>query len=371
MQGEQHAPATASVLPMKRAVCLNMIVRDEAAVIERCLASVRPWIDAWVIVDTGSRDETPTLVERALAGLPGELHRRPWRDFGHNRTEALRLARGRGDYLLFIDADETLVVPEHFTWPPLDAPAYHLHAECAGVRYSRPALLATRLDWRWEGVLHEHPVTTPEVPYVQLDWPRILVRQDGARSKDPHKLEHDAQLLREALAREPRNARYAFYLAQTYRDAGELERAREAYWQRWGLGGWDEERWYALYQVARVTERLGASVPEVQAAYLYAYHQRPTRAEPLFHLARYHGERGEHALAFLFARPAAEMARPADVLFVEEDVYRWRALDEVSVAAAACGARDAARWAAQRLEREGHVPAAELPRIRANLARLA
>ena len=64
------------------------------------------------------------------------------------------------------------------------------------------------------------------------------------------------------------------------------------------------------------------------------------------------------------------MARPADVLFLEEEVYRWRALDEMSVAAAACGALDAARWAAQRLDREGRVPAAEIARVRANLARI-
>ncbi len=35
---------------MKSTVCLNMIVRDEAHVIERCLASVRPYIDSWVIL---------------------------------------------------------------------------------------------------------------------------------------------------------------------------------------------------------------------------------------------------------------------------------------------------------------------------------
>ena len=355
---------------MKSAICLNMIVRDEARVIERCLASVRPYIDAWVIVDTGSADATPALVERAMAGVPGELHRRPWRDFGHNRTEAMHLARGRGDYLLFIDADETLSAPDGFAWPNLGAPAYHLHAEYGATRYSRPALLDARLEWRWEGVLHEYPVATPAVAFAQLDWPRIVVRQDGARSRDPRKLEKDARVLREALEREPQNARYAFYLAQTYRNAGDLQRAREAYWRRFQMAGWEEETWYAAYQVARLTERMGASAADVQAAYLLAFHQRPTRAEPLYHLARYHGERGQFALAFLFARPAAEMALPADSLFVEEDVYRWRALDEMSVAAAAVGARDAALWAANRLLTQGQLPPSELARVQANVARL-
>jgi hypothetical protein len=38
---------------VKQSVCLNMIVKNEADVIRRCLDSVRPIIDRWVIVDTG------------------------------------------------------------------------------------------------------------------------------------------------------------------------------------------------------------------------------------------------------------------------------------------------------------------------------
>ena len=46
-------------------VCLNMIVKNEAAVIARCLASVRPLIDSWAIVDTGSSDGTQEIVRDA------------------------------------------------------------------------------------------------------------------------------------------------------------------------------------------------------------------------------------------------------------------------------------------------------------------
>ena len=53
-------------------ICLNMIVKNEAHVIERCLLSVKPFISSWAILDTGSTDSTPELVKRALAGVPGE-----------------------------------------------------------------------------------------------------------------------------------------------------------------------------------------------------------------------------------------------------------------------------------------------------------
>lgn len=89
-----------------------MIVKNEAPVIARCLASVKPWVDHWVIVDTGSSDGTQDLVRQCMEGVPGSLHERPWVDFAHNRNEALELARPHGDYLLFIDADEQLRVPK-------------------------------------------------------------------------------------------------------------------------------------------------------------------------------------------------------------------------------------------------------------------
>src|SRR5712671_3331456 len=102
-------------------ICLNMIVKNESAVIARCLASVKPWVDCWTIVDTGSSDGTQDIVRDAMRGLAGELHERPWRDFGHNRTEALELARGKADYILIIDADNIFCAPENWQWPELTA----------------------------------------------------------------------------------------------------------------------------------------------------------------------------------------------------------------------------------------------------------
>ena len=105
-------------------VVLTMIVRDEAHVIARCIDSVRPLIDAWCIVDTGSTDGTQELVSSLLDDLPGELHEIPWQDFAFNRSRALELARPLGDYSLMIDADVVCVfdagVSPADIWPDAD-----------------------------------------------------------------------------------------------------------------------------------------------------------------------------------------------------------------------------------------------------------
>ena len=51
-------------------VCLCMIVRDEEKVLTSCLQSVLPWIDSWLVVDTGSVDSTPELIQSTLGTLP-------------------------------------------------------------------------------------------------------------------------------------------------------------------------------------------------------------------------------------------------------------------------------------------------------------
>src|SRR5438552_18921262 len=96
---------------MLSTLCLNMIVKDEAHVIRRCLDSVRSHLANWTIVDTGSTDGTQEIIGPHLRDLPGELHERPSRDFGTNRSETIPLPLVKADYILDIDAYHALHNP--------------------------------------------------------------------------------------------------------------------------------------------------------------------------------------------------------------------------------------------------------------------
>jgi glycosyltransferase involved in cell wall biosynthesis len=96
-------------------ICLNMIVKDEARIIERCLASLAPIIDYYVICDTGSTDATPLIAREYLARhhIAGRIHRLPFVDFATTRNASLALcrrSRARFDYILLADADMELLV---------------------------------------------------------------------------------------------------------------------------------------------------------------------------------------------------------------------------------------------------------------------
>jgi glycosyltransferase involved in cell wall biosynthesis len=352
--------------PAPKSIALSMIVKNERHVITRCLDSVRPLITTWVIVDTGSTDGTQDVIRSALADLPGELHERPWRDFGHNRTEALELARGKADYVLVIDADDRIVVPAGFELPALSADGYKLRIEYAGTVFWRPHLFRADLDYRYAGVLHEALVSDHPRSEEKLEGLVYLCATEGSRSSDPDKYRKDAAVLEAALEGDPANARYAFYLAQSWRDAGEHLKALAAYEMRAQMSGWEEETWYARLEVARTHARLGHTDDVVTAAYLRAFERRPTRAEPLCYLAQLLRERGRIIAAYPFARAASEIARPGDVLFIDDAVYAWRATDEYAVSAYWMGYFADALAANERLLAGGALPPSERARVEQN-----
>ncbi len=355
---------------MKPKICLNMIVKNEAHVMQRCLTSLRGFIDCWVIVDTGSTDGTQVVIRDYMHDIPGELHERPWKNFGHNRSEALALARDKADYVFVIDADEVLSLPTEFQRPALTADAYSLLLSYGEMSYWRMALVATRLDWRYVGVLHEYLDCAQPHVIERLEGPRVIVNPDGGRSRgDPiEKFAADARVLEQGLIDEPDNARYVFYLAQSYRDSNQLEKSLHAYQRRAALGGWEEEVWYSLYQVAGLSERLALDETIVVQRYLHAWQARPQRAEPLAQLARYYREHGaRYALAHLFAQCGIGIVKPDDALFVDESVYAWRCLDEYAIASYWIGHYAESARVCRLLLDGGALPVAERERVRGNL----
>ena len=314
-------------------VCLCMIVKNERHVLNRCLQSVRPFIDHWVIVDTGSSDGTQDLVRDYFRNLPGSLIERQWINFGHNRSEGIALARDCADYLLFLDADEHLVLDEGFRWPHLTHDAYDFVMDSGGVTYTRVQLVRSALSWRYEGVLHEYITCDGAHTQTQMPCVRTMRLLEGARSRDPLTYVRDALLLEEALRQDPGNARYMFYLAQSYRDAQQPEQAIDRYRRRVAMGGFAEEVWCSLYEIARLLQAIGEDWPAVAEAYLKAFAFRPGRAEPMYRIGKHFQKRKDYARAALFFQRALRIPFPkGDVLFVESEIYRFLLPLEYSVA---------------------------------------
>jgi glycosyltransferase involved in cell wall biosynthesis len=323
-------------------LCLVMIVKDEEDTMEKCLKSVAPYISYWVIVDTGSKDKTIEVIHKTMneLGIPGELHERSWVNFEVNRTESLKLAKGKCDYRWIIDADDTFY-PENPNINPfvgLDnrPDGYQILYKLNALQYHRVQIVKSDQDWVYKGVLHE---------YLHLDKPEISqgiipnshVIADISPLKRASSLEekysNDAKILEDALIKEPDNTRYQFYLAQSYRDSSQNEKAIEAYIKRVEMGEWAEEVYYSLYMIAKIKEKTGHPHDEVAESYLKAWEYRPERLEALFHAMRKFREQKRFLLAFAIGDVGIKTRGTGDILFVEPEIWQWRLLDEYSLSA--------------------------------------
>lgn len=344
-----------------------MIVRNEAHVIRRCLESVRPVVDSWVIVDTGSADGTQDIIRSCLKDLPGLLVERPWQDFAHNRSEALTLAREQADYSLIIDADDCLDLGG-VTKLTLDRDCYSLLISDPPLSYPRKQLVSSRQRWFYRGVLHE---------FLECDEPyssghlNVMIKRnhDGARRRDPGTYGRDVEVLRKALRTEQDAdlvRRYTFYLAQSYRDAGRLDLAIARYLKRANQGGWQEEVFVSLYQVAKLKQRLGHDTSSVLKSFEAANAATETRAEALHGASRHCRTVGRHAEGFEYARQGLERVKPETALFLEPWIYQYGLLDEYAVTASWLRKYAEGHEACMKILASGHLPESQVERVVGN-----
>jgi GR25 family glycosyltransferase involved in LPS biosynthesis/glycosyltransferase involved in cell wall biosynthesis len=369
-----------------KTIGLCMIVKNESKVILRCLESVRPVVDFVLVEDTGSTDGTQNLIREWLerVGLPGEIYGEPWRDFGYNRSHVLARLREQNniDYALMLDADDELVFEQGFDIAAfkssLSQDLYDVELVTgAGLRrYRRPQISSNRREFLYRGVLHEFIDTADRA----LSWGPGKVKigsargfyisstRQGARNEDPDKYRKDAQLLEKALSEEKDKflrARHTFYLARSYRDAGEKEKALSNFLKRAELGFWTDEIYISLFTAGQIEEEMG-KVDEALATYRRASETAPSRAEAWHAAARLCRESKRFSDGYEYARRALAIPLPAGGLFVEPWRYEYGILDEVAVTAFWVGKYQESLDASQRLLREGKMPQQMLDRVKKN-----
>jgi glycosyltransferase involved in cell wall biosynthesis len=318
----------------KQTICLNMIVKNESRIIERCISSVKHLIDTWCIIDTGSTDGTQDIIKKLLADKPGELIERPWVNFGHNRNEALRYAEKRADWILLTDADMVLN-DEGFNKELLNSniDGYDVIQDNHGIRYYNFRLLNSKKNWQCVGVTHEY--YTPAAGLGSREklnsiWFSDI--SDGGSKGD--KFERDIKLLTQGLVDEPENHRYMFYLAQSYRDIQHWELAIEWYLKCARESKWDEESWYADYMAGWCMRNTDRPIEVISEQLLNSWIRRPWRAETVYSLSEEFQKRKMWQQAYATAKIAASTDYPKnDVLFITAGVYEGGAIDAFAVAA--------------------------------------
>lgn len=310
---------------------LCMIVKNESHIIHESMKCTLPLIDTYVIVDTGSTDNTIQTIKNFYneRNIEGEVHERPWVNFGHNRSEALKLCDGKMDYILVIDADDLMEFPSNGKqilnniFETIKPSGAIISIKQGTLDYSRAQIFKANDDWKYVGVLHEYPSNGKSTNMINLPksfW--MESRRLGDRNKVDDKGQRDINILLKGLESEPNNERYMFYLAQTYHDTGDYANSLIWYKRRFKIGKWFEEAWYSAYRVGSCYKHLGNIIKfEEWMQRAYKYHSK--RSEPLYQLTEYFRSNGQFYKAYQYMLEGRKVEYPKDdVLFIETFPYK-------------------------------------------------
>lgn len=331
-------------------LCLNGIVKNEGKIIKRLLDSVVGVVDEYVLVDTGSTDDTITQIE--THELPGTIIRTTFEDFAVTRTFALAQARlhSKCDYLLLLDADMRLVDRSNNGLRMLmqctadvakangatTPDAWTMIQEQGGLHYRNTRIVRRTLDARYVGATHEYLDLPSGSSVREIDRDITYINDLGDGGCKSDKFERDRRLLEGTLAKDPGNERALFYLAQTCHALGENREALTLYLQRILRGGFEQEVDYARLQVLDCHLKLNE--------YRFAEAWLDDIMEPkgskhvqegAYRLCKYHREAGRHDKAMYFYLRACRAHTPVagEVLFHDASVSDHLLEFELSVLA--------------------------------------
>jgi tetratricopeptide (TPR) repeat protein len=311
-----------------------MIVKNESRVIERLMKSVLPLIDSYCICDTGSTDNTVELIEAFFLAnnIPGRIVREPFKDFGHNRTFALNSCIGlpNSDYLLLVDADMTLRID-----PKLDVTqfknsltkdAYYVLQGTETFYYKNVRILRNDPEYSYWGVTHEYVKTTNGSVYAEIEKDKIFIDDIGDGGAKADKFERDIRLLTKGLEENPNNERYTFYLANSYSNTNQYEKAIEYYKKRIELGGWQQEVWFSYYSIGKCYKCMN-DIANALYYWTEGYQYFPKRIENLYQIVNYYRIAGKNTLSYAFYEMAdyeRTVDPSTDHLFLEKDIYDFK-----------------------------------------------
>jgi tetratricopeptide (TPR) repeat protein len=302
-------------------ICAVVCSNNSESIIRDCLESVIGWVDEVLIVDSGITDKTLEIAREVC----GEKLRTVFRstetfvadpeDFGSQRNFGLDEAAKTADWAVIVDTDERIHWKEGFDLRAFlektDKPFLTLKGVKEKYAYHKSKFFRLPTKFHYHGGIHEEEWFDGNPAPVEAS-PLGGYFTELKKTANPERRQFEARRLEEECAKEPNNARWPYFLGQTYRELGRIDEAIEQYNRCYDLKGSCEERALAMFYASQCAFQV-ERYEQARDLALKGTMAHPGVAENFWMAAVSEHLMGHHETAALWAHHAACVGIPHGV----------------------------------------------------------
>ena len=286
---------------------LCCIVRNGGEQFREMLQTNLPYIDRWTILDTGSTDNTISIIKEVLEGTKeGKLYEEPFINFKDSRNRCIELATTNQPFCKYIIMlDDTYYIKSgnngnlrnflQIVRGDQFSQSFSIMINSNDMQYASNRII--RSDYPHLRYIHKiHEVITDK-DNIQI----IIPLQHGyiydgrfsyMEERTINRKQQDLDVLFEELAENSMNPRTYYYLGQTYNLLGNFQKAYEYFIKRgyeFKNSGFIQERIDAIFEAARIAQ-FQLKLPSTTFLPLYekAYQLDDSRPDSLYFLGIYY-----------------------------------------------------------------------------------
>lgn len=307
-----------SSLDYDNLINLCMMVKNAGDGFKKILEENLPYIDRWTFLDTGSTDNTVSIIKEVLKNKNGKLYEEPFINFRESRNRCLQLAGTSCKYNIMIDDTYILRgdVRNFLTFIRSDqsADSYNIFVNSNDNIYGSNRILKSERNLKYIYLVHEIVQDYDNV-IVQLPLDRVYIEDvstDYMRKRTQERKKYDLDLLFQTLEEYPTAPRTLYYIARTYSTLEQWDKVYEYAMKRiqHPNEGYAEEVTDCYLICGNVAEKLGWSWDRCEELYLKCYDHDITRADPLYCIGMYYLHNDQPNKAYEYLKRGFKLGTP-------------------------------------------------------------
>jgi predicted O-methyltransferase YrrM len=288
---------TTNTLNYDNLINMCIMVKNAGEMFRDILEQNRQFVDEWTILDTGSTDNTIDIIKDVMKDKKGTLYQEPFINFRESRNRCLDLAAKSCKYTIMLDDTYVLKggVREFLNSVRGDQYSDSFSAMIKGGDFIYGSNRILKADRELRYIYKIHEIITPEnnvcveIPFDKFylhDYDNKYMKERTIKRK-----RNDLELLFKEIDENPGLPRHIYYVAKTYMELKEWDKAYEYFEKRANhpIKGYSEEVTDSLLNCGYLSQNKLNSDWEISKKwYMKCYENDPGRPEAMYFIGNYY-----------------------------------------------------------------------------------